>query len=357
MALQWADTFNTYGTNTAFMLDGLYASLQADNAAPTLAADPDPTATGNVFKVQANSGFFDQASGARKPLTTPAATIGCAVRLYMSALPYGNARSPVISFRDVSNNVLFAMRVLSTGAIQMCNGDSSGATQYGATAQPVLTANAWSHIEIKGKSHASTGTLEVRINGASVLSLTGLNTGGANIAQIQIGQYSTSAAVAADFYYWKDLIVWDTTGSFNNDFLGTVQCIDTLTDGDTSLTWLPNSGTTGWNILDNVPPLDDSAYIGAATTLTSTFSLVNLPATVSSIRGNILKTRARKIDGGDGNIQVGLKSGASTGLGADRPITTAYTYWFDVNETDPATGAAWTPTAFNSAIFQLARTV
>jgi hypothetical protein len=358
MALQWADTFNTYGTTATFMNDGLYSNVNGGSGSTfALVTDPDVTATGKVFSVNATCFFGADQAGTRKPLTTPANTIGVALRLYMSSLPYGNTRSPVISFRDVSNNVLFSMRVLSTGAIELRSVDSSGGTLYGTTAQPVLTAHAWSHIEIKGKSNATTGTIEVRVNGASVISLTSLNTGTAAIAQIFIGNYDVANATAADIYYWKDFILWDTTGSFNNNFLGTVQCLDTLTDGDTSLTWLPNAGTTGYNILAHVPPQDDTSYIGAATALTSTFSLANLPATVSSIRGNILKIRARKLDGGDGNIQVGLKSGASTGLGADRPITTAYTYWFDVNETDPATGAAWAPSAFNAAIFQLARTV
>lgn len=358
MALQWADTFNIYGTTTSFMNDGLYSNVAgASGSSMSLATDPDPTASGKVLDVSASCFFGADQAGTRKPLTTPAATIGVAVRLYMSSLPYGNGRSPVISFRDVSNNTLFAMRVLSTGAIELRSVDSSGGTLYGATTQPVLTAHAWSHIEIKGKSNASTGTIEVRVNGASVISLTGLNTGGANIAQIFIGNYDVAAAIPADQYYFKDFILWDTTGSFNNDFLGTVQCLDTLTDGDSSLTWTPNSGTTGWNILNHVPPQDDTSYIAAASNLTNTFTLVNLPATVSSVRGNVLKMRARKIDGGDGNIQAGLKSGASTSLGANRPITTAYTYWYDINETDPATGAAWTPTAFNAAIFQLARTV
>jgi hypothetical protein len=358
MALQWADTFNVYGTTATLMNDGLYSNVNGGSGSSfSLVTDPDVTATGKVFAVSASCFFGADQAGTRKPLTTPAATIGVALRLYMSSLPYGNGRSPVISFRDVSNNVLFSMRVLSTGAVELRSVDSSGGTLYGTTAQPVLTAHAWSHIEIKGKSNASTGTIEVRVNGASAISLTGLNTGGANIAQIFIGNYDVANGTAADTYYWKDFILWDTTGSFNNDFIGTVQCLDTLTDGDTSLTWTPNSGTTGYNILANRPPLDDSGYIGAASNLTSTFSLANLPATVSSVRGNILKARARKTDGGDGNIQVGLKSGASTGLGANRPITTAYTYWYDINETDPATGAAWTTVAFNSAIFQLARTV
>ena len=52
---------------------------------------------------------------------------------------------------------------------------------------------------------------------------------------------------------------------------------------------------------------------------------------------------------GGGNLQMAMKSGASTGLGSDRPMTVAFTYWQDVFEVDPATSAQWLPAAVNAA--------
>lgn len=356
--LDWADTFNRYGTNTSFMLDGLYAAFDTSGGTPTLVADPDPTASGNVFAVPSSSNFFTQTCGTRWPYGTAAATKGMAIRLYMSQLPFGNSRSPVISFRDVSNNVLVCLRVLSTGAIQAYRGaDDGSGTLLGTTATPVLTAHAWAHIEIKCKADAATGTFEVRINGTTKLSLTAQNTGSATIAQVFFGANNQSNPTAADTYYWKDFIPWDITGTRNNDFLGTVFALDCDPNGDSSFTWTASTGTNGWSILDNNPPLDDAAYISAATPLLSRFNLTDLPADVTSVRGGVLVARARKIDAGDGNLQMGIVSGASVGLGSDRPITTAYTYWRDVFEVDPATGTAFTPSGFNAALFQLARTL
>jgi hypothetical protein len=67
--------------------------------------------------------------------------------------------------------------------------------------------------------------------------------------------------------------------------------------------------------------------------------------------------RSRKTDGGTGNIQLGVISGAATGLGVDRPITTAYTYWWDVFDSDPNIAAAWTKAAVNAMNLQLNRTL
>jgi len=351
MALQWADTFNIYGTGAAArarLLDGFYA-FAGDDSRTAIVADPDPTSTQNVYRYIGdnfgNGGFRFVFPGGAKT------TMGVAMRLWMAGLPANSNREAFV-FSDVTNTAQVQFDIETTGVI---NVRQPGGTILGATPLPVLVSNAWNHIEVKVTIDNSVGSFEVRVNGASVLTLTNVDTQAT--ANASSAQFTCLSSLGGTTSYIKDFIVWDTTGSFNNNFMGTVRCIDIVSDGDSSLTWTPNSGSTGYNILAHIPPQDDTSYIAAATTLTSTFTLANLPATVSSVRGNILKLRARKEDSGDGNTQVGLKSGASTSLGANRPITTAYTYWFDVNETDPATGAAWTPTAFNSAIFQLARTV
>jgi len=64
----------------------------------------------------------------------------------------------------------------------------------------------------------------------------------------------------------------------------------------------------------------------------------------------------KKTDAGAAKVQQSLVSGVSEFNGADRNITTAYTYWPDVSEQDPATGAPWTRTAFNAALYKIERT-
>jgi hypothetical protein len=86
-------------------------------------------------------------------------------------------------------------------------------------------------------------------------------------------------------------------------------------------------------------------------------SLQDLPATVTSVRGVMPIHRSRKTDGGDGNLQQALISGASTGLGSNRPITTAYTYWWDIYDADPNGAIAWTRLAVNALNLQLNRTL
>jgi hypothetical protein len=49
-------------------------------------------------------------------------------------------------------------------------------------------------------------------------------------------------------------------------------------------------------------------------------------------------------------------SGANTGNGVDRPITTAYTYMWDIFDLDPS-GSAWSRTLVNALQMKLNRTL
>ncbi|MEG0818334.1 MAG: hypothetical protein RSG56_02725, partial [Brevundimonas sp.] len=56
-------------------------------------------------------------------------------------------------------------------------------------------------------------------------------------------------------------------------------------------------------------------------------------------------------------VQQGIVSGGDVALGLDRSITEAYTYWADVIEVDPDTGAPWTRAAYNASRRRFVKTV
>lgn len=357
--LQWADTFNSYGTNTALMLDGLYAAVGSG----TLVADPDPSATGSVLLVS-ESNVSSQTTARMALSSGPLATVGFAFRGWISTLPSIDDMFVGFVLSDINNVAQLGVKVKTTGALEVLRGVDAGGsngTSLYITPTPVIAPNSWNHFELEVTIDNSAGAVELRVNGVTKIDISGADTqatANASVAQTYWNNYRNfNFPGNSPNLYVKDFLVWDTTGTQNNDFFGTVSVIDLPPDGDDTFTWTPSTGTTGFNILDNRPPLDDSAYISAATPLTSIFTLTDLPTDITSVRGLVVMARAKKIDGGDGNIQTGMVSGASTGLGTNRPITTAYTYWYDVNELDPAASAPWTPVSLNAAKIQIARTV
>lgn len=367
MAIVWADNFQMYGpvtttsiaaTSTLRMLNGSYAEMTGagSNSPIILERDPDPTGTGRPVLA-----FWMHFSIARCRKVLPSAqfTVGQACRIWFETLPGPASTGPnIAAFRDVAGTLLVSVFVDPSGRIRVFRGNFDSGTLLGQTTGPVIVANAWQHVETKVVFHNVAGSVEVRVEGVPVLNITGVNTSANNLPCQQTGFATTNDNVISQLFF-KDYVIWDTTGAFNTDFLGSVSVFSLHTNSDEALNWTPSTGTTGWNILDNFPPADTTEFLSAGLPLPSPYvgTLTNLPPDVTSVRAIQTTVRARKTDGGDGNIQVSMLSGAAAALGANRPITAAYTYWSDVFEQDPTTSLAWTPVSVNAARIRLNRTV
>lgn len=344
-----------YGTSISYMDDGLYAFV---GGGASLTDDPDPNITGNVLGCSA--GGANETNVMRFVLPSAQATVGFGCRLWMAQLPQATNITPGLEFRDGSNVQLVSLTVSPTGIIQLRRNGLEG-TIIASSSGPVLVANAWQHIEMKILVSDTVGTAEVRVEGVPVITATGLDTSGsggttAGIFAATDNRQNTSLGIS---WYIKDLVLWDSTGSLNNDFLGSVSVTELLTTSDISLNWTPSTGSTGYNLLDESPPNDETDYIYAADPppAAAVFGLTDLNPDVTSVKGLYVIARSRKTDGGDGNLQVGLISNGDTGLGTDRAVTTSYTYWTDMFETDPDTSAAWTPSAVDDVQLRLNRTL
>jgi len=351
-----------YGADEASFLNGIYAELATSSGAYVdLRDDPDPNigSAGKVFQCAFTSISNSTTNGLRFVYPSVQATVGMGFRMWMDNLPTSVNETPLVSFRNASNGVIFAFRVLTTGAVEFRTADSSGGSQLGATSGPVLTANAYNHIEIKSLRDAAAGTIELRVNGVTALALTGLALGANNYAQILFGRRKEVAGPTGYFNAFKDVVFWDGSGSTGNDFQGSVAVRDLYTDADISLNWTPSTGSTGWDLIDETTP-NDSDYIQAGDPAPAAYvaSLTDLPTDVTSVRALLPIYRSVKTDGGDCNLQLGLTpNNTDWDDGADTPLTTAYTYRWDVSELSPDTGVAWTPVEVNAAYVRVNRTL
>jgi len=361
MALVHADNFSIYGTNDALLLNGVYAEYNGG-----LTTDPDGLSGGFVFNrglPLVNGGFTNLR---HSYATASDNTSGVAIRVWLSSLPSDSVAIPhPIMIRDAGNNTLCDLAINTTGRIQV---SLRGGSTY-TTAIPAVTANGWYHIEMKYTNVAtnSLASFEVRVEGITVLSQTSVtSTNSQPVAQAAVGGSNNFGPTCPDFYV-KDFVCWDGSGTYNNDFLGSVLVANLMPTSDVALNWTPSTGAVGWSILDNIPPVD-TTYLSAPYNAGGppffpnpyVATLSDLPIIATSVKGIITFVRAAKSDGGDGNLQVGIISDPAgtptTALGADRPITVAQTYWRDVFEVDPDTAAPWLPAAVNAAQIQLNRT-
>jgi len=374
MAIQWGDNFSIYGGNKAFMLNGLYAELTSGtNPAFTtdLVEDPDPNIGTDVLRFGKESSIVQFQNYCRRVFSGSLNEAGVAFRLWLEGLPNDARQFMIVAqFRDATNAGLISVVVGPTGNLLVYQGAPVSVTNMfagtilGQTSGPVVTANAWQQVQVRAVFDGTVGEVEIQVEGVRVLNLTNVNTqpgATGDAASWQAHNFLASTPAGPPnpyFFYLKDLATWDSFGSYNNGFLGAIVAYPLLPDGDVSLNWTPSTGSNGYSILDNRPPVD-AQYISANTTPPAPYlgTLSNLPVDVTSVRAVITTVRAAKVDGGDGNLQVSLVSGADTADGANRPITGAMTFWQDTFEEDPATSAPWTPGAVDAVQVKINRTV
>lgn len=350
-----ADNFSIYGANHALMLDGVYAESDC-----SLVADPDGLSPGRVFSQ--NGSLSNNTIPFRYVLQFGSVTtLGICTRLWLSAIPSDDGAKFDLNMRSAANDLIARIFVTATGALRLTV-DLAGVSTEFTTPIPVVTANGWYHIEWKVVFHATAGMVpanldsEIRVEGVTVLENTAVPCNNTPIAMMRTSSGNISRNFTA---YLKDFVLWDGSGARNNDFLGTQLVSNLAPIADVELNWVPNAGTEGWPILQNVPP-DPTEFIAATLDeLDDPYQaeLSDLPLNTSSVKGIITYVRAAKTNGGDGNIQTSLISNGDAVNGSDRPITVAQTYWRDIFETDPHTAAPWTPSSVNNVTMQINRTV
>lgn len=350
--LLWADNFQNFGTGSTSrnnMLDGLPYIDASSNQTNGAATSPD--GSGELVMTLTGSGSTNL-DCFRMAVPTPGDVIGCGARFWRPTLPASNSERPaIISYRSSANARRYDLQVEPNGALGLYNNN----VLVESTVVPVFVAAAFQHIEMK--INCVTGEYEIRREGVNVLSGIDPSPPGGTIGIIGFNNHQNTFA-AVGILYMKDLVVWDDAGTQNNNFMGSVSVKTSGPVADNSNSgWVPSTGISIAGVIDETTPNDADFATAAAINADAEMTLANLDADVTSVRGVVTVFRAKKSDGGDGNIQVSLKSNASYDAGADHPVTTSETYYYDISELDPNTGSPWTPGTFNDALVRLKRTL
>jgi hypothetical protein len=109
------------------------------------------------------------------------------------------------------------------------------------------------HVQVKIFSHATEGTAEVWVNGASLGSATGLNTGGADITSVQFASGGNSSTTRWDNLYISDEIEGE---------LVSVLC---KPSSDDATQFTPSAGTDNYAMVDDTAQDGDTTYVESGT--------------------------------------------------------------------------------------------
>lgn len=231
-----------------------------------------------------------------------------------------------------------------------------------ATGTATMVANVYSHVEVKVNVHATTGSVEVRVNGVVDSTFSGNTRNGGTTGLldsfVQITPYG--GATGNGFCYLDDFFLMNTAGSLNNDFKGDcrVEALYPNANGNSSgFTGSDGNSTDNYALVDENPPNSDTDYVESSTVGTKdTYGYSNISSTIGTVHGVQILPFAKKTDAGSRAIATVARSGITEAMSADLPLLATYGYYPTIVERDPATVAAWTIAAVNAAEFGVAVT-
>jgi hypothetical protein len=294
------------------------------------------------------------------PVDPTTCIIGVAFAISSATVP-GTLGLPVATVRDGSTTQL-TLRLNNNLTLSVLRGSPSG-TLLGTTAS-AISAGSFAYLEWKVVIHPTAGTVDLRINGVSALSLTTQNT--RNTANnswnnITLGPPDSVGSIwgtIAGTVDWDDLYVLDGSGSAPlNGFLGDVR-VDARypTAAGATTAWTPSTGAN-WAAVDDAAPNADTDYTASSTVgQTDTFTTQDAPVVGATIYGVQHCLNLKKMDAGVCAVAPVVRHSGVDYPGADLVPSTAYVYGLQIAAVNPGTGVAWTEAGFNAAEFGYKKT-
>lgn len=255
-----------------------------------------------------------------------------------------------------------------TGVVTAWSGGFFGTEQFSSATQVSLgssmpasfPSNAWFYLEVGATMASGTsGSVTVKVNEVTVLTLTGINTNSAyntNSQPIAIVMFNQTANDVVNgqmgplnvaHYYFAD-----TTGSAPwNTFLGDVR-VQTLlpTGAGSSTAFTPTGESANWQVAALTPPTPLSIYNSSSTVgATDLFAMTAMDSQETNIIGVQVKALVYKTEAGARTVATVIKSGSQTLQGTALSPNLTPQFIRSIYQTDPNTNAQWTQSAVNAA--------
>lgn len=226
-----------------------------------------------------------------------------------------------------------------------------GGVLLGSSAN-AIAGDTFYYIEVKVKIDDSAGTVDIKVNGASWLSLISQDTrsGGNATADTIYWGNACNYGTGTNRTHYCDVYVADTQAGQVTDFLGPVRVDAKVFTADGYYTdWIPSTGITRHEVVDDNPPNEDDDYATGAAGNKMTLKTFSLGYNPAAIYGVKLTLIIKKTDSGTINVKR-LARQADTDYESSTlaPPTTSYSHCREVLEVNPATAAAFTKTDLES---------
>jgi hypothetical protein len=323
MALLWIDGFEGYGiSGTPVGLSYRWPSAGTTNL---------------TIQPGRQKGYCIRETASIYSITTPAITtnatiiVGCALQFnnsgYSSSIKLYDGGSLGINITiDPSTSTITTK--LNTTTI-----DTSPTPKE-------LILNQWYFVELKVFCDPTNGTVEVRIDEETAVSLSSTNT------QISSNPYNDIVRFTIQYSHLDDVYICDGSGPRVNNFLGACKVFALFPSADTAVVeWTPNAAGSHYIRIDENPLVTSDYVYSSTSTETDLYTYPSMFTDGDSyiIYGIQVDTMAQLNTGTDTDLQSPIVYNGITDLGGSTTLTSStYVETLHVSEIDPDIGLPWT---------------
>lgn len=325
MGIEWTDSFVGYTNST---ISGAYSSP----------SNPSTPQSGGP-----NGAKYYPLNGSGT--TLPRVLSGSLARVLVGFRHYWGGSTTGAILRLIDNaTTQVTLSIDSANRIVVANG--AGTTL--GTSAPVHTSTRWDYIEVDATIDNTTGSVLVKVNGATALNLTNVDT--QNSANASVTTVSWAGTSGDDRL--TDVYILNATGA-PNSLLGDVTIAPLRPTAAGNYTdWTLGAGGSKTAAVNEATADGDTSYNSSATAgQRDTFATGDLSVSLTgTIAGVAVKCYARKDDGGSRLVGGMVRLAGVDAEAAGASVSSSYAWLYDAFVTDPS-AAAWTPANVNAAEF------
>lgn len=272
--------------------------------------------------VAATTGRDGSTNGAVRHTSTvlPVCTLSSTAAICIAGTAHRNnsladVPDSIFIYRDTAGtNQLFVM-LTSGGLIEVRRGFSNGTILGTSSGHTPVAGASWHYFEVKANLHTSTGSVTIKLDGVTVLTLTGQQTSTtiSNVAFV-LRQAAASSNTDWDDWYICDAVdATATQARANNDFLGDIriQTIYPTGVGDTTQ-MTPSSAVANWTTVDETPPVTTDYVSDNAVGDRDLYALGDLTGNITTVYAIRESIYVGKTDAGNALLKPVIKESGGT---------------------------------------------
>lgn len=272
-------------------------------------------------------------------------TVGFAINL--DRLP--SSDMDILLMEDNSGNDQWNLGINTTGKLTV---EEEGFTRL--TSNDALSTSTWQYVEVQVYTHNTAGSAEIRIDGKSSGTVTGVNTGDQSICDTF---YFKNNLSTTGEYLIDDIYMTGSVGT-PKGFLGSVYVEAILPNAvGASAAWAASPAASNFQNVDEVGPDGLATYVSSSNVGDQdSYNFGDISGSAGTVHAVAVWVSAKKDAAGSRGFGILSVQGANFETGACDMLTEAFKLYPAFLAQDAAS-AAWTPTKVNSAEFGIKVTV